>query len=64
MRASRVRRMARSRARGQELGFDQHGNDRAGAEGERLVAQDAEDGADLARVRGNGDPGVVVGAED
>lgn len=50
--------------RRQKLRLDQHRNDSTGAEREAAVAKSAHDAANLTAVRGDGEPGVVVGRED
>lgn len=60
----RHRRRARPISRRQKLRLDQHRDDRTGTKRETPMAQSTQNAADLATVRGDGDPCVVVGRED
>lgn len=50
----------RSGRRRDGLGLDEHGDDGAGAEAEAAMAQDTEEGADLAGVAGDGDEQILL----
>lgn len=47
-----------------QLSLDEDGDNLAGGQAEGLVVQHGEDGANLARVAGDAEPGVVVVGED
>jgi len=64
MRAGCIRWIARRWAGWQEFGLYQHRNYGACAQAKHLMAQDAKNAADFARVRGYGDPGMIVSTED